>query len=612
MALACAAFALAAHAADPASEAVAPLEEPSEPALTIGDRAEPVAIAPVAVTILDADLLELANVDGLADLELLAPALLVGFQEHLRAAGEGGDGDVLSLVNGLPFAAGLSSSFTYFDVEQIAILRGATLTGAGNGDEGALDVTWRKPSARNEWFGDAGAGNDQWWRLRGAANFAPLGEGDERLTARAALQAEWRGGETSELGSEIDGLGARLSVRSQLTEGSELNLRGHLLHQGSSGFPYSNVRGFDGELTHELGALGALGSLHMRARGGWEETEIDATIVTQLPDETLVFERLEITTEHSAGDLRVETRGGRFGDLALGYFYERANGELGFLETQAPYLTFALRPFESVDSPALSALDFFGGVRWSERRVASRRFGVFRNSSDELLWEVGARLRPAEHHLLWVRYGEEGIVRQRGFEAGWKSAWWLDRIDATAAVFRSSSRHGAGPCPIAPPACVDPPRRFEGTRRWGFEFELGARPSANTFLAASLAYLHGEWWRGVHEPRLPSNAPKWKLTLFGSHRFWFGERGSLTPVFAFVWIDEERLFGERNRRRTDLRLRWDSPRETYWVEAFGENLEDQLHFGLQIDDPRGRTFGARVGFRFSGNGGVREGERGSR
>ncbi|HEU4427771.1 MAG TPA: hypothetical protein VFT98_03370, partial [Myxococcota bacterium] len=59
--------------------------------------------------------------------------------------------------------------------------------------------------------------------------------------------------------------------------------------------------------------------------------------------------------------------------------------------------------------------------------------------------------------------------------------------------------------------------------------------------------------------------------------------------------------------KTDLRLRWEEPENRYWIEAFGENLEDNYVYprgivvaltgtaqGFGLLQPR--TYGVRLGF----------------
>jgi iron complex outermembrane recepter protein len=115
------------------------------------------------------------------------------------------------------------------------------------------------------------------------------------------------------------------------------------------------------------------------------------------------------------------------------------------------------------------------------------------------------------------------------------------------------------------------------------------------------------------------DSPEFKISMLGSYRFDFGTAGSVTPILEFTWTDSGWRRPQNNPvvdrvpayTKTDLRVRWDEPEHRYFIEAFGENLENNYIY------PRGivvaltgtaqafgllqpRTYGVRMGFNWGG------------
>ncbi len=111
------------------------------------------------------------------------------------------------------------------------------------------------------------------------------------------------------------------------------------------------------------------------------------------------------------------------------------------------------------------------------------------------------------------------------------------------------------------------------------------------------------------------DAPEFKVSLLSSYRWDLGNLGTVRPTLEFTWTDEafRRPFNNPDvdiveaYTKTDLRVRWEEPENRYWVEAFGENLEDNYVYprgivvaltgtaqGFGLLQPR--TLGVRVGF----------------
>lgn len=116
------------------------------------------------------------------------------------------------------------------------------------------------------------------------------------------------------------------------------------------------------------------------------------------------------------------------------------------------------------------------------------------------------------------------------------------------------------------------------------------------------------------------DAPEWKVSLMSSYRFDLGNSGVITPTLEFTWTDDawRRPFNNpavdlvKAYTKTDLRVRWEEADRRYWVEAFGENLEDNYVYprgivvaltgtaqGFGLLQPR--TYGLRVGFNWGAN-----------
>jgi iron complex outermembrane receptor protein len=111
------------------------------------------------------------------------------------------------------------------------------------------------------------------------------------------------------------------------------------------------------------------------------------------------------------------------------------------------------------------------------------------------------------------------------------------------------------------------------------------------------------------------DAPEWKISLLSTYRWDLGNAGVITPTLEFTWTDDtwRRPFNNPDAdivdayTKTDLRVRWSDAEQRYWVEAFGENLENNYVYprgivvaltgtaqGFGLLQPR--TYGVRMGF----------------
>lgn len=184
---------------------------------------------------------------------------------------------------------------------------------------------------------------------------------------------------------------------------------------------------------------------------------------------------------------------------------------------------------------------------------------------------------------------------------------------------------------------------------WGVELEAVARPFERMTLAAAIGYLDASFDEfcsddpatfpdtdfpadpGCNDGPGPFDAeqdlsgnrledsPRWKTSLYAAYDFDLGDRGTLTPVVEFTWTDEYYLRPQNDSvdrvgdyTKTDLRLIWRSPGRRWTMEAFVDNLENEIVYarnvyvaefsnmmsGFGMLPPR--TYGVRVGFSWGG------------
>jgi iron complex outermembrane receptor protein len=111
------------------------------------------------------------------------------------------------------------------------------------------------------------------------------------------------------------------------------------------------------------------------------------------------------------------------------------------------------------------------------------------------------------------------------------------------------------------------------------------------------------------------DSPEWKISAMATYVLELGGAGTLRPTLEFTWTDSGWRRPQNNPlvdevpsyTKTDLRVRWQEPQNRFWIEAFGENLEDNYIYprgivvaltgtaqGFGLLQPR--TYGLRLGF----------------
>jgi outer membrane receptor protein involved in Fe transport len=291
--------------------------------------------------------------------------------------------------------------------------------------------------------------------------------------------------------------------------------------------------------------------------------------------------------------------------------------------------------------------------RWHEREVFT-----------EDTWEIGVRWRPSERHTIYLKHakgykagileadnatGEIRGVRPeliRAWEAGIKSTLRDGRMQLAVTAFASDYSD------LQVPQVVGLSQHTENAAAAtirGVELELLALPTAGLTLQASAGYLHAVFDEfcsddaaqvlPVSDPGCPAasplfpwtgqsnlagkrleDAPRWKTSLLASYQADLGDLGTLTPVLKTTWTDHYvlRPYDLPADRvdaytRTDVRLVWRSASERFSVEAFVENLEDEVvyvrnvttgEFSGSMPASLGllapRTYGVRIGFSWRG------------
>ncbi len=227
-------------------------------------------------------------------------------------------------------------------------------------------------------------------------------------------------------------------------------------------------------------------------------------------------------------------------------------------------------------------------------------------------------------------------------EIGAKTSWFDGRLTANFAAFHYDYTNLQVPT-IKVIQIVN--ANAQAATVWGAELTMDSRPIENLDLRMALGWLKAEFDRFCLDEPLDSfnpppvdpkcvgdanggvdlsgnrleDSPEWKISLLGTYHFDFGAAGKVTPTLEFTWTDDGWRRPNNNPvvdrvkayTKTDLRVRWEESEGRYFIEAFGENLENNYVY------PRGivvaltgsaqafgllqpRTYGLRLGFKWGG------------
>ncbi len=223
-------------------------------------------------------------------------------------------------------------------------------------------------------------------------------------------------------------------------------------------------------------------------------------------------------------------------------------------------------------------------------------------------------------------------------EIGAKTSWFDGRMNVNASAFHYDYSKLQVPV-IKVVQIVN--INAEKATVWGFELTVEASPIDNLNTRLAFGWLKAEFDKFCADEPLDAfspppvdaacignldggvdlsgnrleDSPEFKVSLLGTYRWEMGSAGTITPTVEFTWTDDAFRRPQNNPlvdiseayTKTDLRLRWEEPENRYWVEAFGENLEDNYVYprgivvaltgtsqGFGLLQPR--TYGVRVGF----------------
>ncbi len=287
----------------------------------------------------------------------------------------------------------------------------------------------------------------------------------------------------------------------------------------------------------------------------------------------------------------------------------------------------------------------------------------------EWTWEAGLRWFVSDAHMLYAKYakGYKPGLQQldlsalpkpvpvpvgpeiiRAWEVGWKAGWWDNQLTTALTGFY----YDYSDLQVA--QLINNQTFTQNAAKatnWGVELELTARPTDAWMIQGNVGYLNARFdefcsddpavntsfdapaCAGKRKSTLNAingliglsgndleDAPAWKLSLLTSYAIELGRFGTLTPIAKLTWTDDYflRPFNLAidevdSYTRTDVRLRWDSPEARYSVEAFVDNVEDEVVFARTIVGPdftggfpasvgvlQPRMYGVRVGFKWGG------------
>ena len=231
-------------------------------------------------------------------------------------------------------------------------------------------------------------------------------------------------------------------------------------------------------------------------------------------------------------------------------------------------------------------------------------------------------------------------------EIGAKTSWFDSRLKANFAAFYYDYSNLQVPV-IKVVQIVNV--NAEKSTVWGAELTLDAAPIDDWFTRVSIGWLKAEFDKFcADEPLAPvyglnpvpvidpacvgdknggldlagkrmEDSPEWKISVLSNYRWDLGKSGVLTPTVEFTWTNDAWRRPQNNPAvdivkaytKTDLRLRWEEPENRYWIEGFGENLENNYVYprgivvaltgtaqGFGLLQPR--TYGVRMGFNWGG------------
>ena len=237
-----------AEPAEPAEEtpaeadAGAPPEGVEKIVVTITKREEALQDVASSITAFDAEQLQNANIQNVADALTLIPNVQIKGDGNEAISIRGisqsftSQSPVAQHMNGLFKFDGRSYTSQFYDLQALEIARGPSGTVYGrNATAGAINLRWNEPTSAFESFGDYTQGNYDLYQFRGGVNLPFSGVDDETLMGRFAFTRESHDGyidnvyepRRSHDPDDADDYMVRGSLLSRPSEDLDLHLRSY-------------------------------------------------------------------------------------------------------------------------------------------------------------------------------------------------------------------------------------------------------------------------------------------------------------------------------------------------------------------------------------------------
>jgi iron complex outermembrane receptor protein len=581
-----------------ASTALAQQSDLVEIVVTAQKREQRLQEVPISVSVLSGESVERLGFRNLQDAAVYVPSLNFRTDHSQRAfisfRGIGGSGGavpgVAIFVDGVYQPTAVFFSAPLLDVERIEFLKGpqGTLYGR-NTLSGAISVISRAPSNDLNGSVEAGVGNADTYSLRGALNL-PLQ--DDRMFLRLAVAHEETDGfvrnvVTGGSGSFRKSDTARASLRWLPVESLQLDLSGYWSEQNNAAnsyaiVPLGDIDSVPRTVTLDTQSRTAFSIYGGSLRASWALDD-DQRIVSISSYDRQLTDRATFDVDYSAApaqlfdtlpfsktiaqELRFETAVGTGGQLAVGGFYTKVDGEsrqrfllngtttvqrsvqLTELENWAAFANLSVRPVDKLELAA--------GLRYDSTDRSSSALNLlaapgptnpFNLQAKESIWQPKASVTwfwspdvmtyasIARGYRVGGFNGIAAPPQFRSFESettwnyeiGAKTSWLDRRVSLNAAFFYVEDTNAQELQIVLGTNNAPTNAILNGgeIRVRGFELELAAVPVANLQLSAS-ASLNDAVVRKHPDPlrvgQRQFSVDRWRFSAQGRYSWPLGE-----------------------------------------------------------------------------------------
>lgn len=212
------------------------------------------------------------------------------------------------------------------------------------------------------------------------------------------------------------------------------------------------------------------------------------------------------------------------------------------------------------------------------------------------------------------------------YEAGLKTKFFNNMLRLNLAAFHYDYKNlqltSIAPCAADPSQNCNLTRNATSAKIDGVEVESTFQPGANDRLSLNGAWLHARYGQYIPDPNHPDinfagrqldRSPKWTFSGNYTHTFALPNDANIeanvhsriSSSYKLIALGILGQFTQPSYTMTDVSLTYNSPDRSWYVQAFGKNLEDKLVVTnassgasgtVQIGDPR--TYGVRAGLKF--------------